>query len=193
VLESRLSTWYFAVRWVPLTPVSIKERKNKMPIENAAKPDYLNLVGTPATVSFLAMEYYAIIMNRTFAISATKTMISGAKAFGAVGSPRSGLGIYRWRDPRNFIGRKTLDKYKGVNPESPDFPAISKENFQINTVDVLGITFNPKQKLSMGGIPHSGSITLSLKDQKPREFILLGDQDGKEIESKLRSICPNAK
>lgn len=164
-----------------------------MPTENVAKPDYLNLAGTPAMVSFLAMEYYAIIMNWTFAISATKTMISGAKAFGAVGSPRSGLGIYKWRDPRNFIGRKTSEKYKGINPESPDFLSISKDNFQIRTVNVIGISFSPKQKLSMGGIPHSGSITLSLKEQKPREFILLGDQDGKEIESKLRSICLNAK
>jgi hypothetical protein len=154
--------------------------------------EYLDFTGAAVAVSFLAMEYFGLMLNRTYAISATKTMICGAKMFGTVGSPRSGLGIYRWRDPRNFIDRKTQDKYRGVSPESREFLAVNKDNFQIRSADVVGIAFSPKKKLSMGGIPHSGTITLALRDHKPREFILLGDQDGAEIEMKLRSICPNA-
>ena len=164
-----------------------------MSTESATGSEYLDLTGAPVSVGFLAMEYYGIMFNRTYAISATKTMVCGAKAFGSVGSPRSALGMYKWRDPRNFIGRKTQDKYRGVNLESPEFLAVDKDNFQIYCADIAGIAFSPKKKMSMGGIPHSGTITLRFAGQKAREFILLGDQDGVEIEAKLRAVCPNAK
>ncbi|MCJ7706902.1 MAG: hypothetical protein MUO38_04700 [Anaerolineales bacterium] len=164
-----------------------------MPTDSVPGSEYLDFTGASVLVSFLAMEYFGLMLNRTYAISATKTMVCGAKMFGAVGSPRSALGIHRWRDPRNFIDRKTQDKYRGVSPESPEFLAVNKDNFQIYCADIVGIAFSPKKKLSMGGIPHSGTITLEFKDRKPREFILLGDQDGAEIETKLRSICSNAR
>jgi hypothetical protein len=161
-----------------------------MPTDSVPGSEYLDFTGTPVLVSFLAMEYYGLMMNRTFAISATKSMVCGAKMFGVVGSPRSGLGMYLWRDPRNFIDRKTEEKYRGVSPESTEFLSVNKDNFQINCADVVGIAFSGKKKLSMGGIPHSGTLTLETKGHKPREFILLGDQDGAEIEMKLRSVCP---
>ncbi len=163
-----------------------------MPTDSVPGSEYLDFTGAPVVVSFLAMEYYGLMLNRTYAISATKTMICGAKIFGAVGSPRSGLGIYRWRDPRNFIDRKTEEKYHGVSPESPEFLTVNKDNFQINCSDVVAVAFSGKKKLSMGGIPHSGTLTLGTKGHKPRELILLGDQDGAEIEMKLRGICPGA-
>lgn len=164
-----------------------------MSAERDPGSDYLDFTGAVVSVGFLAMEYYGLILNRTFAISATNTMVSGAKMFGVVGSPRSALGIYKWQDPRNFIDRKTQDKYRGVSPESPEFLAVNRDNFQINCADIVGIRFSPKKKLSMGGIPHSGTIILSVRDQKPREFILLGDHDGAEIEARLRSVCPNVR
>lgn len=163
-----------------------------MPADSVPGSEYLDFTGAPVLVSFLAMEYYGLMMNRTFAISATKSMVCGAKMFGVVGSPRSGLGMYLWRDPRNFIDRKTQEKYRGVSPESAEFLSVNKDNFQINCADVVGIAFSGKKKLSMGGIPHSGTLTLETKGHKPREFILLGDQDGADIELKLRGVCPGA-
>jgi hypothetical protein len=46
--------------------------------------------------------------------------------------------------------------------------------------------------LSMSGVPHSGSRIIHLADGHKREFILLGDQNGSEIESLILGVCPSA-
>jgi hypothetical protein len=153
---------------------------------------FLDLQGQPAIVSFLAMEYYAVILNRSFAVIVTKNTICGAKVFGAVGSPRTAIGAYLWRDPRNFIGRKTLEKYHSVDPESSTFLTISKDNFQIPCSSVKGIGFTSRKKMSMGNVPHSGSLFVHLADGRKKELILLGNQDGEEIERLMLTVCPSA-
>ncbi|MBI5297173.1 MAG: hypothetical protein HY869_16980 [Chloroflexi bacterium] len=154
--------------------------------------EFLDLRGQPAVVSFLAMEYYAVMFNRSFSVIVTKNAICGAKMFGVVGSPRTAIGVYKWRDPRNFINRKTLEKYLSIDPESPAFLKIDKVNFQISCNSVKGIGFTSRKKISMGGVPHSGSLFVQLADGHKREFILLGDQDGKEIERLMLGACITA-
>lgn len=154
--------------------------------------EFLDLQGQPVLVSFLAMEYYAVMFNRSFLVIVTKNAICGAKMFGVVGSPRTAIGAYKWRDPRNFINRKTLEKYRSIDPESPAFLNIDKVNFQTPCNNVKGIGFTSRKKSSMGGVPHSGSLFVQLADGRKREFILLGDQDGEEIERLILSACTTA-
>ena len=153
---------------------------------------YLDLAGKPVEISFLAMEYYALMFNRTFAVVVTRNSIQGAKMFGTVGSPRGGFSAAMWRDPRNFVDPKTRAKYEGVDPESPPFLSIHKDNFRIPCTQVREIRFSSRKKFSMGGIPHSGSLLVTTTDGKKREFILLGQQDGPNIQSRLLALCPTA-
>lgn len=169
-------------------PVPLKRMENQSegPIE------FFDLQGQPTVVSFLAMEYYAMMFNRSFAVMVTKNAICGAKMFGVVGSPRTAIGVYLWRDPRNFINKKTLEKYHSIESESPAFLKIDKVNFQIPCNSVKGIGYTSKKKMSMGGVPHSGSLFVYLVDGRKREFILLGNQDGEEIERLMLSTCHSA-
>ncbi len=153
---------------------------------------YLDLQGQPAVVSFLAMEYYSLILNRSYAVVVKKNAICGAKVFGAVGSPRNAIGAYLWSDPRNFISRKTLETYNAVDPESTAFLAVDKVNFQIPCASVQGVGFTSRKKMSMGGVPHSGSLFVHLTDGRKREFILLGNQTGEEVERLVLSVCTSA-
>lgn len=161
------------------------------PIKSTAPP-YVDLNGKAVRVSFIAMEYYAIILNRSFAVVAGNKMLCGAKAIGLVASPRDGYGIYLWRNPGNFISPKTIAKYQRIDPESAQFLKIDSANFQINYVDITTVRFSAKKKLSMGAITHAGSLYITTNNGKKREFILLGKQDGDDIQSQLLGLCPNA-
>jgi hypothetical protein len=163
-----------------------------MPAQSETPAQFLDLQGHPVVVSFLAMEYYGVMFNRSYAVIATKKAVCGAKVFGTVASPRGVLGAFKWRDPRNFIDRKTREKYHSIDPESPAFLQINKDNFQIATDTISAIGFSSKKKLSMGGVPHSGSLIIHLVDGHKRELILLGDQNGPEIERLMLGICASA-
>jgi hypothetical protein len=161
--------------------------------QQSESPDgFLDLRGQPVIVSFLAMEYYAGILNRSYALVVTRNMVCGAKVFGAVSSPMTAGGAYKWEDARNFISRKTVDKYQSIDPESPAFLSIDKNNFQIQYSNIQGIGFTSRRKMSMGGVPHSGSLFVQLTNGRKREFILLGSQDGAEIEKRMLSAYPLA-
>jgi hypothetical protein len=152
--------------------------------------DYLDLAGNPIVVGFLAMEYYSLILNRTYFIMVTNDALYGAKMFGAKTSPRGGSGAYLWQDPINFISSGTLKKYSGIDMASPDFLKLDKANFRIPTAEVTDLVFKAKKKMSMGGVPHTGSLYVTSLSDRKREFVLLGDQDGTLIELRLRSVCP---
>jgi hypothetical protein len=163
-----------------------------MKYDTQTSSKFLDLQGQPVIVSFLAMEYHTLILNRSYIVIVTAKTICGAKVFGTVGSPDNGFNAYQWTDPRNFIASKTLEKYHGVDPEAPAFLTISKENFQFPTSSVTAIGFRSRKKFSMGGVPHSGSLFVRIGDNRMREFILLGEQDGALIENLMLNVCVSA-
>jgi hypothetical protein len=180
-----------------LLPQSVSSAADNLEIDIQTKQlvtpaEYLDLRGQPAVVSFLAMEYYAGILNRSYALIVTKNTICGAKVLGVVSSPMTASSAYEWKNPRNFISRKTRDKYRSIDPESPAFLNINRSNFQLPGSNIQGIGFTPRKKISMGGVPHSGSLFVQLTNGRKREFILLGNQEGEEIERRMLSACPLA-
>ena len=166
--------------------IDMQTKQSETPVE------FLDLQGQPTTVSFLAMEYYAGILNRSYALMVTKNTVCGAKVLGVISSPVTVSGVYKWKDPRNFIAQKTIDKYRSIDPESPAFLNVNKDNFQIPCSSIKGIGFTSRKKMSMGGVSHSGSLFIQLENGRKREFILLGNQKGEEIERLIFSVCPSA-
>jgi len=155
---------------------------------------YVDINRNPIEAFFIAMEYYNLILNRTYGIFATKQMICGAKIIGVAAAPTNSYGTYAlmWRDPRNFIAEKTIRKYEGIDLQKPEFLAVNKANFQIKCSDVAEIKFVAKKKASMGAIPHTGSLFISTSDGKKREFIILADQDGEDIKNRIMRFCYSA-
>ena len=159
-------------------------------VESTEAP-YVDLNGNPIEAFFLAMEYYNLILNRTFSIFVTKQMICGAKVIGVAAAPTRSYSNYAlmWRDPRNFISQDTIHQYEGIGPESPEFLSVNKANFQIKCSDVTEIKFVEKKNASMGAIPHTGSLYIKTTDGKKRDFIILADQDGEDIQNRISRFC----
>jgi hypothetical protein len=148
---------------------------------------------------FIAMEYYALILNRTFMILLDKNYLIGIKVHGIVASK----GEYDWltginysamitkpldmvvegplETPHTFINHKFIDKIMTVDILSDGLLAANKSNFRIAKKDIKDIYHNPKKKWGMGEYIHDGKIYIKTIDEKKREFIILGHQSGNEI------------
>ena len=154
--------WFVAMSLYFFVTISLYSPVEEIFSEESAEPD---VAQTPAK-GFVAMEYYWLILNRTFVVFAT---IEGLYVWKAVGIVTSRDRLYfeplaeMLKDPdlmrdRNAIGK--LSRLRGgcFIPRS-----------EIVKVDIID-----KQKWGMGGIPHSGRIVVHLTSGKYREFILLG-------------------
>ena len=150
--------------------------------ENVAS--ILNIDQQPMNVVFTAMEYWALILNRTFLIFTYNEMLCGAKVRGTTSSFSVLFGDSYWSNFLSYLSRRFLKKHIGIAPDSSAFLAANRTNFQIPRNEITKITFDPTPKWGMGGVPHTGKLYIETATRK-REFIILGSQDGKDIESRL--------
>lgn len=124
---------------------------------------------------FVAMQYYALILNRTFVVFTSPEGIYGWKVVGLVAA---GRGAYRYFEPF----QQMLDDPSQM-PSHEEVLELSNEGggFFIARSSITGVEFNPKHKWGMGGIPHSGRLEVKHISGKTAEFILLGEVDGEAI------------
>ena len=137
-------------------------------------------------VSFFAMEYYLLIWNRSFEITVTSESLSGALVRGGMASHGSmlaaGVGAARETGRAEVLfDADALASARKHQPGSPGQLALHRVNFTVPRRLVQGLRFDPRRKWGMGFVPHSGRIHLSMHDNTSREFILLAQQDGKEL------------
>ena len=135
--------------------------------------------------SFIAMQYYWLIVNRTFEVFVTRTMICGARVRGVIASPEGTEP--QQHDPHQYVSARLRRRYDSVNPESPEFLALDRANFQLPRSTICSIEFFPR-KWGMGAVPYSGRLILSDVSQSKCELILLGTQDAERIAARLREI-----
>ncbi|WP_141506223.1 hypothetical protein [Paenibacillus luteus] len=109
---------------------------------------------------FIAMEYYSLILNRTFLISVFENMICGAKVHGIISSEPTDKShpahIFTVKgnlyDPTVYIDKKYLNKLNGIDFQSEAFLYLNKSNFQIRKHEIQTIQYNPK-KMGNGKLP----------------------------------------
>lgn len=141
------------------------------------EPTYKQSFGT--TWSFIAMEYYLGILNRTYQIFVTPTVIAGGLVKNLTAAPP-----YlppSWFDPLRYTRKRLVNKYQHLSPESPEFKRQALFNFQYSRGEIQKAWYDPTLKWGMGTIAHSGKLNIQLTSGKKREFILLGLQQGQEI------------
>jgi hypothetical protein len=128
------------------------------------------------------MQYYWLIVNRTFEVFVTSTMICGARVRGVIASPEGTEPQHS--DPRQYVSPRLRRRYDSVDVEAPKFLGIDRANFQLQRASISAIEYFPK-KWGMGAVPYSGRLVLSSVDFKC-ELILMGSQDAELITTRLR-------
>jgi len=134
---------------------------------------------------FVAMQYYALILNRTYKVFITDTMLCGAHVRGLVMSPPAVSSDQLDRDywANTLLG--TL--YELLDVTSPKFLSQDWANFQIRWSEIARIDFDASKKWGMGNVPYSGRIFIRLKSGRSKELILLGQQAGPQLRDALES------
>ncbi len=145
---------------------------------------------------FVAMEYYWLIMNRTFLILITEKELIGIKVHGPISVESTDHLVNLLpltidgdlQNPYSYISTKYIDRIKDVELESTQFLKINRSNFRINRTDIVDVSYDKTKKWGMGYYPHDGKVYVKTRDYHKREFIILGTQSGENIKNRIG--CP---
>jgi len=159
--------------------------------------------------NFVAMEYYWLIMNRTFLVLLTDDYLIGVQGNGAI-AVEGGKDIFAsvnvkginisvpisinyakpyinklvvrgdLSNPYSYLKAKYLEDIEDEDLMGDTFLKI-KANFRINKREIKNVYHDSKKKWGMGYYPHDGKIYIETFDNKKKELIILGNQPGQEI------------
>ncbi len=145
---------------------------------------------------FVAMEYYNLILNRTFLILETSSRLIGLKVNGVISgenktdelanyivSPLSVKG--NLTNPYSYFKEKYIRRLENEDVLDENFLQRNKMNFVVEKSAIKNAYYNPKKKWGMGAYPHDGRVFIKTTNGKKREFIILGNQSGQEIADRI--------
>lgn len=138
---------------------------------------------------FVAMEYYALILNRTYLLTIDDACLKG-KICRGITSTESGTGATRIATSNLAVQGDLNDLKSYVDDHFLEKP--NRANFSISLNDIDSIEYTPKKKWGMGHYPHDGRVFVRTPSGK-REFIILGSQSGQEIATHLSNAVESAK
>jgi hypothetical protein len=139
---------------------------------------------------FIAMEYYGLILNRTYLIILANNKLTGMVVNGLVSVETHGKGAIITNqlaikgdltNPYAYIKKSYFDKVKNLDLFEEELLKVNKSNFRININDISNAVYDSRKKWGMGTYPHDGKVYLETKTGKKREFIILGNQRGSDI------------
>jgi len=157
----------------------------------------LKEIGLKKGNHFIAMEYYGLILNRTFLVLITEEHLVGLKVNGFVSSnmvfdPTSLIDIAttvleNYADdsdldnPYSYIKKRYIKKVENLNIAGSEILAANSSNFRIERKNISQAHYNATRKLSMAEYPHDGVVNIRYAQGSKREFIILGKQSGEQI------------
>ena len=141
---------------------------------------------------FVAMQYYGLILNKTFLVIMTKELLIGIKVNGLVSVESGGNIIAKelaqtmairgdLQNPYSYVKSKYIERVNGYDLFDGSILTQNKSNFVIKQSDIKNAFYDPKKKWGMGYYPHDGKIYIETHDGRKREFIILGNQSGQKI------------
>ena len=131
---------------------------------------------------FVAMEYFALILNRSFLVYITDDGLRGWKFCGPVTA----------FSPQFYKPIEELLDDPEMEPGSEGFNDLmhGPDTFLIPYSAIRSVEFVGRTKWGMGSILHSGILSLGLTGDVRREFILLGFAYGDGIRDSIASkVC----
>ena len=143
---------------------------------------------------FVAMQYYGLILNRTFLVLLTSDLLIAIKVNGLVSVESGGNLIAKelsatmtikgdLQNPYSYVKSKNIDKVQDYDLLDGSILTQNKSNFVINRADIKNAYYDPKKKWGMGYYPHDGKVYIKTNDGKKKEFIIMGNQSGQKIAS----------
>ncbi len=140
----------------------------------------------------MAMEYHLLMLNRTFLVLLLEDCILGIKANGLVSietgtdsfsrQVTKSLAIHGdLQNPYSYIKRKHILKSENEDILGSDILSANKSNFKISYKDIESVRYDTTKKWGMGYYPHDGKVYITIKYNKKRELIILGNQSGEMI------------
>ena len=147
---------------------------------------------------FIAMEYYNLILNRTFLVLILEDALVGLQVNGLISVEGGADALTRsiterlaiqdeLQNPYSYMKSSYLRRIEGLNIYGEDILQAEKPNFKIYRDDIKKVTYDRKKKWGMGYYPHDGKVYVRTGNGKKREFIILGAQSGKEIQTWIES------
>ncbi|WP_125916561.1 hypothetical protein [Hymenobacter coccineus] len=148
----------------------------------------------------VAMEYYWVILNRTFLTFLTNDSLIGLKVGGPVSVEGGRDPLTRaitgtmavkgdLNNPYSYIKTSYAAKYENVDFNAESMRAMDNSNFAIAYKDIAGVHFNPNKKWGMGPYPHDGRVLVTHKDGSKREFIILGTKSGESVCNSIAQLA----
>ena len=135
------------------------------------------------TWGFIALEYYALILNRVMAVLFTARNMVIVRVGDVVIAPHHLTDD--WYEPLAYQTRRMVARYAGVAVESDEVLRLDRVNRRAPLSEISGAAFEHAGKWGMGSVPYSGKIFLHGTRHRD-ELILLGNQSGDEIVAQLR-------
>jgi hypothetical protein len=140
---------------------------------------------------FVAMEYYWLILNRTFLVLLTDKELIGIKVHGPIGVETSEpvtnllpLAIDgNLENPYSYISIKYIEKIKNIDLLSEALLKANGSNFRIRKSDITRTDYDKSKKWGMGHYLYNGKVYVTTMDNNKREFIVLGSQSGVHIKA----------
>ncbi len=140
------------------------------------------------------MQYYGLILNRTFLVLLTDELLIGIKVNGLISVESGGSVIAKelaatmtvrgdLQNPYSYIKSKYIERVNECELLSETISVHNKANFVIRRADIKYAYYDPKKKWGMGYYPHDGKVYIETVDGRKREFIILGNQSGHKIAS----------
>jgi hypothetical protein len=123
---------------------------------------------------FLAMEYWALVLNRSYIVFIAADGLYGYKFSGPVdnSNPKFFEPYGDLLDDPNYLGSVISLREMAKGPG----------NFFIPSSEISGVEMSYKPKWGMSNIRHSGRVTVE-SINGGREFILLGSVDAQKIQN----------
>ena len=141
---------------------------------------------------FIVMQYYGLILNRTFLVLLTNDLLIGIKSNGLISVEGGDNKIAKalsetmavkgdLQNPYSYIKSKYVDKIQDCELFDTSILKQNKSNFIIKRATVKNAYYDPKKKWGMGYYPHDGKVYIETIDGLKKEFIVLGNQSGQKI------------
>lgn len=145
---------------------------------------------------FVAMEYYMLLLNRTYLILLLNDKLIGLLGNGIISVEAKGDILTKkianslsvkgdLRNPHSYLKEKYIRNIENVNLLDGSILRKSTANFIIERKNITDAWYDPSKKWGMGYYPHDGKVYIKTKPSKTREFIILGSQSGEKIASRI--------
>lgn len=143
---------------------------------------------------FIAMEYYNLILNRTFLVLILDDYLLGLKVNGLISAEGGGDPLSKsiinnmaiqndLENPYSYMKSKYLRRIVSLSVFEDKILEIESSNFKINRGKIKSVVYDKGKKWGMGYYPHDGKVYVKTYDGKKKEFIILGSQSGEEIKN----------